>query len=164
EGDGAFSISEFAAYCRPPTPFPPALKTVEAPMAVGPKPADEKPSPATAAAPRAPFGPLEITLAVGILALAGANAYRARQRARAPHGVSGLMLRGLFAAICLIPPTVMMGATLPAVARWVETTPRGVSWLGYFYGGNTIGAVFGCLLAGFYLLRVHDMPTATFVA
>ena len=35
EGDGAFSISEFAAYCRPPTPFPPALKTVEAPMAVG---------------------------------------------------------------------------------------------------------------------------------
>ena len=58
----------------------------------------------------------------------------------------------------------MMGATLPAVARWVETTPRGVSWLGYFYGSNTIGAVFGCLLAGFYLLRVYDMPIATFVA
>ena len=57
-----------------------------------------------------------------------------------------------------------MGATLPAVARWVETTPRGVSWLGFFYGGNTIGAVIGCLLAGFYLLRVHDMPIATFVA
>ena len=74
------------------------------------------------------------------------------------------MLRGVFAAICLLPPTMMMGATLPAVARWVETTPRGVSWLGYFYGGNTIGAVFGCLLAGFYLLRVHDMPIATFVA
>ena len=55
----------------------------------------------------------------------------------APHGFGGLLLRGLFAAICLIPPTVMMGATLPAVARWVETTPRGVSWLGFFYGGNT---------------------------
>src|SRR5579884_1484869 len=50
------------------------------------------------------------------------------------------------------------------MARWVETTPRGVSWLGFFYGGNTVGAVFGCLLAGFYLLRVFDMPTATFVA
>ena len=80
------------------------------------------------------------------------------------HGVPGLLLRGLFAAICLLPPTIMMGATLPAVARWVETTPRGVSWLGFFYGGNTIGAVFGCLLAGFYLLRVHDMPIATFAA
>jgi spermidine synthase len=70
----------------------------------------------------------------------------------------------VFAAICLLPPTIMMGATLPAVARWVETTPRGVSWLGFFYGGNTIGAVFGCLIAGFYLLRVHNMPIATFAA
>ena len=57
-----------------------------------------------------------------------------------------------------------MGATLPAIARWVETGPEGVSWLGFFYGGNIAGAVFGCLLAGFYLLRVHDMATATYVA
>ena len=39
-----------------------------------------------------------------------------------------------------------------------------MSWLGFFYGGNIAGAVFGCLLAGFYLLRVHDMAIATFVA
>jgi spermidine synthase len=79
-------------------------------------------------------------------------------------GVPGLLLRGIFASLCLLPPTAMMGATLPAAARWVETTPRGISWLGYFYGGNTLGAVVGCLLAGFYLLRVHDMPTASGVA
>ena len=41
---------------------------------------------------------------------------------------------------------------------------HGVSWLGFFYGGNLAGAVFGCLLAGFYLLRLYDMATATFVA
>jgi spermidine synthase len=29
KGDGSFSISEFAAYCRAPTPFPPSLKIVE---------------------------------------------------------------------------------------------------------------------------------------
>ena len=57
-----------------------------------------------------------------------------------------------------------MGATLPAIARWVETTPDGVSWLGFFYGGNIAGACFGCLLAGFYLLRVYDMATTTVVA
>ena len=57
-----------------------------------------------------------------------------------------------------------MGATLPAIARWVETDPLGLSWLGFFYGGNIAGAVFGCLLAGFYLLRVYDMATATYVA
>ena len=52
----------------------------------------------------------------------------------------------------------------PAVARWVETTPTGVSWLGFFYGGNIAGAVFGCLFTGFYLLRVYDGATATYVA
>src|ERR1019366_9821152 len=79
-------------------------------------------------------------------------------------GLPGLLLRGVVSAVMLLPPTLMMGATLPAIARWVETTPRGVSWLGPFHGGNTTGAVFGCLLAGFYLLRVHDLSTATFVA
>ena len=79
-------------------------------------------------------------------------------------GQVNLLLRAIVAAICLLPPTLLMGATLPAIARWVETTPRGVSWLGYFYGGNLAGAVAGSLLAGFYLLRVYDMPTATYAA
>jgi spermidine synthase len=79
-------------------------------------------------------------------------------------GQANLFLRAIVASICLLPPTLLMGATLPAIARWVETTPRGVSWLGYFYGGNLAGAVAGSLLAGFYLLRVYDMPTATAVA
>jgi spermidine synthase len=79
-------------------------------------------------------------------------------------GQVSLVLRAIVAAICLLPPTLLMGATLPAIARWVETTPKGVSWLGYFYGGNLAGAVAGSLLAGFYLLRVFDMPTATGVA
>jgi len=57
-----------------------------------------------------------------------------------------------------------MGATLPAIARWVEATPKGVSWLGFFYGGNIAGAVFGSLLAGFFLLRVHDTTVATYTA
>jgi len=80
------------------------------------------------------------------------------------YGLPGILLRGLICAICLMPPTLLMGASLPAIARWVETTPQGVSWLGFFYGGNIAGAVCGCLLAGFYLLRVHDMMVATFVA
>ncbi|MEX2271107.1 MAG: fused MFS/spermidine synthase [Vicinamibacterales bacterium] len=77
------------------------------------------------------------------------------------HGTGGLLLRGVVAVICLLPPTLLMGATLPAVARWVDMTPRGVAWLGFFYGGNIAGAVLGCMLAGFYLLRVHDMTIAT---
>src|SRR6187455_1342318 len=79
-------------------------------------------------------------------------------------GFSGLLVRGLVAALCLLPPTLMMGATLPAIARYVSATPSGVSWLGFFYGGNIVGAVFGTVLAGFYLLRDHDVTFATFVA
>ena len=80
------------------------------------------------------------------------------------HGMPAILFRALICAICLVPPTVLMGASLPAAARWIESTPEGVSWLGYLYGANTAGAVFGCLLAGFYLLRVHDLTTATVVA
>jgi spermidine synthase len=75
-----------------------------------------------------------------------------------------VLLRSLIAAICILPPTILMGATLPAISRWVETTPRGVSWMGFFYGGNIFGAVAGCLLSGFYLLRVFDVSIATYVA
>ena len=49
-------------------------------------------------------------------------------------------------------------------SRKQEATPENVVESGFLYGGNTAGAVFGCLLAGFYLLRVDDMLTATFVA
>lgn len=35
-GDGFYSASEVAAYCRVPSPFPPAMKVVDAPAAVAP--------------------------------------------------------------------------------------------------------------------------------
>jgi len=82
----------------------------------------------------------------------------------AGSGFYGMLFRGIVAGVCLLPPTLLMGATLPAISRWVETTPAGVSWLGFFYGGNIGGAVIGSLLTGFYLLRVHDIAVATFVA
>jgi spermidine synthase len=100
----------------------------------------------------------------GLLALIGIPLVGGIYTAAVGHGFPSVILRAMVCAICLLPPTALMGASLPAAARWVETTPRGVSWLGLLYGGNTAGAVFGCLLAGFYLLRVHDMTTATFAA
>jgi spermidine synthase len=101
---------------------------------------------------------------VGLIVLFAVPLIGGAYTAWAGTGVVGLLLRGVVAGICLLPPTMMMGATLPAMSRWVEATPRGISWLGFFYGGNTAGAVVGCLLAGFYLLRVHDVAFATYVA
>ena len=79
-------------------------------------------------------------------------------------GVPGIVVRAGVAAACLLPPTFAMGATLPVMSRWVEKTRRHSSWLGLFYAGNILGAVAGCLAAGFYLLRVYDMNVATYVA
>lgn len=108
-----------------------------------------------------------IELGIGILGIAVLSGMPFVVRlytANAGHGFLGILLRGAVSAICLLLPTMLMGATLPAIARWVETTPQGISWLGFLYGTNTAGAVLGCLLAGFYLLRVYDMATATYIA
>jgi spermidine synthase len=108
---------------------------------------------------------LELGIAAfGIIALFGVPLIARIYVAGATTGLLGLVLRGAVAAVCLLPPTFLMGASLPAISRWVETTPRGVSWLGLLYSANVAGAVVGCVLAGFYLLRVHDMAFATYVA
>ena len=101
---------------------------------------------------------------IGLLALVGMPLISNIYTSWAGSGVAGLAFRGVIAGICLLPPTLLMGATLPAISRWVEATPEGVSWLGFFYGGNIAGAVIGSVLAGFYLLRVFDVSVATYVA
>ena len=116
--------------------------------------------------PLAVYGVLEIcTGAFGIIVLnvipIANHRPACRQRGM---GVGISAPQAIAAAACLLPPTLLMGATLPAISRYVRTSREGVSWMGFFYGGNIVGAVFGCLLAGFYLLRVHDMYFATYVA
>ena len=111
------------------------------------------------------YAVLEVGIALcGIVILFGSPYIGQVYAAIGGSGFFGLIMEGLFCAIFLLVPTIFMGATLPAVARWVETTPRGVAWLGFFYGGNIAGAVFGCLVTGFYLLSAHDTTYATFVA
>jgi spermidine synthase len=84
--------------------------------------------------------------------------------AGAESGLPGMLLRGVVAAVCMLPPTILMGASLPAIVRWLEASPRAVAWWGWLYGGNTAGAVVGCLLAGFWLLRDYNTITGTLFA
>ncbi|HLK50821.1 MAG TPA: hypothetical protein VKT49_21920, partial [Bryobacteraceae bacterium] len=104
------------------------------------------------------------TGAFGIVAIFGVPLVGRLYMAGAPTGLLGLVLRGVMAAACLLPPTILMGGSFPAISRWSKTTPQGITWMGLLYSANIAGAVFGCLLAGFYLLRVHDMAVATYVA
>ncbi|MFC1501570.1 fused MFS/spermidine synthase [Elusimicrobiota bacterium] len=59
------------------------------------------------------------------------------------------------AFVILIIPTMAMGATLPVVLKWIKTIhidEKPSNILGLIYGINTIGAVFGVVFAGFYLI------------
>jgi len=90
--------------------------------------------------------------------------YAALELATACCGVAvlfGLPYIGstLLCVVFLLPPTILMGATLPAISRSVKP-----SSLGYLYAANIAGGVLGCLIAGFWLLRVFDMTVASYVA
>ncbi|HEY2990586.1 MAG TPA: fused MFS/spermidine synthase [Candidatus Binatia bacterium] len=58
-----------------------------------------------------------------------------------------------FSFILLVVPTFLMGATLPVLSQFfVRSFSRLGQRVGDLYGTNTLGAVFGCALAGYYLI------------
>lgn len=69
-----------------------------------------------------------------------------------------LFLKGALALGLLILPTVLMGGTLPLLAEWLErqTSDAGRS-SARFYSTNSLGAVFGAGVAGFYLVKGWGM-------
>jgi spermidine synthase len=61
--------------------------------------------------------------------------------------------RFLLAFCVLLPPTLLMGATLPFLSRVVVAQQAVVGrGAGSLYAANTVGAVLGCVLAGFVLV------------
>jgi spermidine synthase len=68
--------------------------------------------------------------------------------------LGGTIVRLILTALVLAVPTFLMGGTLPAAARGVQTDDDvGRRRVGLLYGINTLGAVTGCLVANFWLLE-----------
>jgi spermidine synthase len=80
------------------------------------------------------------------------------------YGAAGIALRALVAAGLLLPPTALMGATLPALARRYGHGPQAGASLASLYAANTFGAVLGCVLTGFFLLARGNVWVATLTA
>jgi len=111
------------------------------------------------------YAQLELLVAAfGVVTLLAIPLLGGAYAALAGGGPLTLGLRLVVAALTLLPATMLMGATLPVVAAWLETRAHAAAWLGWCYAANTVGGVLGALLAGFYLLRVHDARVATVVA
>ncbi len=65
-----------------------------------------------------------------------------------------MVLRFILAVSALLVPTGLMGGTLPALSRYLAQQGRVIGKsVGGLYAVNTLGAVAGCVLAGFWLME-----------
>ena len=76
----------------------------------------------------------------------------------AEHAVWLLILKGILSAALLLGPTILMGGTLPLLAAWLHqfSTDAGRR-SARFYSVNSLGAVTGATLAGFWLVQHYGM-------
>src|SRR4051794_16952593 len=116
--------------------------------------ADRSPRPAVL------YGWLEIAIGafavVSPLVLALAHwAYIGAAGALELQGAASIALRFGLAALVLLVPTTLMGATLPVLTRALMGEDRALlkPSLGRLYGLNTLGAMTGTALAGFFLIE-----------
>ncbi|MEM7531938.1 MAG: fused MFS/spermidine synthase [Chloroflexota bacterium] len=84
----------------------------------------------------------------------------------APTSSQIVLIRLLFSILLLVPPTFLMGATLPAMARAYTGQKRGSvgSDVGWLYAAETLGAALGCGLTGLFLLRLLGTQETLYVA
>jgi len=81
-----------------------------------------------------------------------------------PQSPQLLAIRLLLAALVILPPTFLMGGTLPAIVRCcIQELDRLGHRLGSLYAVNTLGAVTGSLVAGFVLIRVWGIHTTLWI-
>ncbi|MGH9866811.1 MAG: fused MFS/spermidine synthase, partial [Candidatus Polarisedimenticolia bacterium] len=79
------------------------------------------------------------------------------------------MARFVLSCLVLLPPTALMGATLPILSAHLERRGEGGgadagTGAGALYAANTIGAVAGTAMAGFVLLPALGMMKSALVA
>jgi spermidine synthase len=104
-------------------------------------------------------------LAVGILALASPfsfeildSVYGMAYRAAGGQFAIRMLVRFGLISVILLPPTILMGGTLPLFCRqYVNDEARIARSVGFLYGLNTLGAALGCAVTGLVLLPAFGM-------
>ena len=113
---------------------------------------------------------LEAGVAVSALAVSRLIPHLHSIAAPVWHMLSGTpaavdIFRVVLALLVMLVPTALIGGTLPVLAAYaterVELSGRRI---GAFYGWNTLGAVVGSALTGFWLLRVVGVSLSVYFA
>ena len=80
------------------------------------------------------------------------------------HAGMLLALKAVLAAALLLGPTILMGGTLPLMAAWLQkSTDDAGRRSARFYSVNSLGAVCGSALAGFYLVQHFGMIATLYI-
>jgi spermidine synthase/MFS family permease len=83
----------------------------------------------------------------------------------APDHTALLLYRVLLGGVCLLVPTILMGMTLPILARHFELSDVSLGRsVGYLYAANTVGAATGALLTGYLILPGLGVSSTTLLA
>ena len=79
-------------------------------------------------------------------------------RMLAGHAVVLFVVRGVLVSLVILPPTILMGSTLPLFCRqFVRSDTKVANSVGTLYGVNTLGAALGCAAAGIFLLPTFGL-------
>src|SRR5204863_66123 len=70
------------------------------------------------------------------------------------------VIRMALAVLALAPATVLMGATLPTLTRYLTGNGHLSAAFGKLYAANTIGAIAGTLVAGIALIELFGLSVA----
>ena len=111
------------------------------------------------------YGLIEVVLAVVVIATPITfrlidDVYRGIYPALegSPQGL--VAVRMVLAVLALAPATILMGATLPTLTRYLVRDQQLSAAFGRLYAANTIGAIIGTLIAGLILIELFGLTGA----
>jgi spermidine synthase len=78
---------------------------------------------------------------------------------------SGQIVKFTFSFVYLLIPTILMGGTLPVIFKFFVKQLNTLGWhISNLFAINNLGAVIGCFLAGFFLIKTFGLTTSLYIA
>jgi spermidine synthase len=113
-----------------------------------------------------------LEIAIGIYAMVFPSyfkfchgAFLAVARSLQPGATGLLAMKFLFSGLTILPPTILMGATLPVLTRFVTRSLAELRGrVAALYGINSLGAVVGCIIADFWWIPSQGLEVTVFGA
>jgi len=79
-------------------------------------------------------------------------------------GPTRYLLAFILVLLMVLPPTLLMGGTLPVLLTVARAYDKRLSVVGKLYGWNTFGAATGTLICGFFAIRLLGVTSAYYCA